>query len=88
MRDLLESFEYALACFQFPLYEENPPSVSCFLLFPATLLFPSLRPRHREGQLTEWVGRAEVALDQSINNTLRFKSLSTSPQNVLVFLAQ
>ena len=82
MKDLLESFEYVLAFFNFPYMKKTP------LLSPAFYSdFPSLRPRHREGQLTEWVGRAEVALHQAIN-TLRFKSLSTSPQNVLVFLAQ
>ena len=60
-----------MPCFsQFPLYGETP-SVSCF-----SSNIPLLRPRHREAQLRECMGRAKVALDQAINKTLRLKSLS------------
>ena len=81
MGDLLESFEYALFFSQFPLYGEAP-SVSCF-----SSNIPSLRPRHREVQLRECMGRAKIALDQAINKTLRFKSLSISKKIVLILLA-
>lgn len=78
MGDLLESFEYALFFSQFPLYGETP-SVSCF-----SSNIPSLRPRRREVQLRECMGRAKVALDQAINKTLRFKSLSISKKIVIL----